>query len=195
MSDELTSRIGNTLKTLRHEKGWSLTRASEETRVSKAMLGQIERGESSPTVATLWKIATGMNVAFSTFIEPTLAQENVTYRSGAGVAFRENKAGMHVVPLFPFDEKLRFDMLVIELAAGASSASSAHENGVIEHIIVLEGQLDITVDGQTHRLSVGDALRFAADREHRYHNPAATTARFHDLIHYPDKNNALQAEM
>ncbi|GKV76259.1 helix-turn-helix domain-containing protein [Pectobacterium brasiliense] len=187
MSDELTRRIGNTLKTLRQEKVWSLTRAAEETGVSKAMLGQIERGESSPTVATLWKIATGMNVAFSTFIEPTLADEDVTYRSGAGSAFRENEAGMHVVPLFPFDEKLRFDMLIIELAAGASSTSSAHENGVIEHIIVLEGQLEMTVDGQTHLLSAGDALRFAADREHRYHNPADTTARFHDLIHYPDK--------
>ncbi|MEQ9852148.1 MULTISPECIES: helix-turn-helix domain-containing protein [Pectobacterium] len=188
MSDELTHRIGNTLKTLRQEKGWSLTRASEETGVSKAMLGQIERGESSPTVATLWKIATGLNVAFSTFIQPTLAEEDVAYRSVASSAFREREAGMHVVPIFPFDKKLRFDMFVIELAAGASSTSSAHESGVIEHIIVLEGQLEMTVDGQTQLLSAGDGLRFAADREHRYHNPADTTVRFHDLIHYPDKN-------
>ncbi|MGI8466613.1 helix-turn-helix domain-containing protein [Pectobacterium punjabense] len=188
MSDELTCRIGDTLKALRQEKNWSLTRAAEETGVSKAMLGQIERGESSPTVAILWKIATGLNVAFSTFIEPTLTDEDVTYRSGAGSTFRENAAGMRAVPLFPYDEKLHFDMLVIELAAGASSTSSPHENGVIEHIIVLEGQLEMTVDGQTHLLSTGDALRFAADREHSYHNPTNTTARFHDLIHYPDKN-------
>ncbi|RYC40537.1 helix-turn-helix domain-containing protein [Pectobacterium zantedeschiae] len=188
MSDELTSRIGDTLKALRKGKGWSLTRAAAATGVSKAMLGQIERGESSPTVATLWKIATGMNVAFSTFIEPTLADEDVTYRSGTGSTFRENKAGMYVVPLFPFDEKLRFDVFAIELAAGASSTSSPHESGVIEHIIVLEGQLEITVDGQTRLLSAGDALRFVADREHRYHNPTDTTVRFHDLIHYPDKN-------
>ncbi|WP_225086346.1 XRE family transcriptional regulator [Pectobacterium colocasium] len=190
MSDELTRRIGKTLKILRKDKNWSLTRTSEETGVSKAMLGQIERGESSPTVATLWKIATGMNVAFSTFIEPTLAAEDVTYRSGTGSAFRESEVGMHVVPLFPFDEKLRFDLLVIELAAGASSTSSAHENGVIEHIIVLDGQLEMTIDGQTHSLSAGDALRFAADREHRYYNPTATTARFHDLIHYPAKTKS-----
>ncbi|BES87002.1 XRE family transcriptional regulator [Pectobacterium araliae] len=185
MSDELTCRIGATLKALRQERNWSLTRATEETGVSKAMLGQIERGESSPTVAILWKIATGMNVAFSAFIESTLTDEDVTYRAGS--TFRENEAGMRAAPLFPYDEKLRFDMLVIELAAGASSTSSPHEDGVIEHIIVLEGQLEMTVDGQTHLLSAGDALRFAADREHRYHNPADTTVRFHDLIHYPAK--------
>lgn len=38
------------------------------TGVSKAMLGQIERGESSPTVTTLWKIATGLQVSFSSLL-------------------------------------------------------------------------------------------------------------------------------
>ncbi|MBN3079001.1 helix-turn-helix transcriptional regulator, partial [Pectobacterium brasiliense] len=87
MTDELTRRIGHTLKTLRREKGRSLTRAAEETGESKAMHGQIERGESSPTDATLRKIETGKNVEFSTLIEPTLAEEDVTYRSGAGSEF------------------------------------------------------------------------------------------------------------
>ena len=46
--------ISLTLKELRRKKGWSLDKAAEKTGVSKAMLGQIERGESSPTIATLW---------------------------------------------------------------------------------------------------------------------------------------------
>jgi transcriptional regulator with XRE-family HTH domain len=56
---ELAGHLAHTLRTLRAQRGWSLTQAAEYTGVSKAMLGQIERGESSPTVATLWKIATG----------------------------------------------------------------------------------------------------------------------------------------
>ena len=64
----IAQHLAATLKTLRQQRGWSLSRLAEETGVSKAMLGQIERNESSPTVATLWKIATGLNVAFSTFI-------------------------------------------------------------------------------------------------------------------------------
>ncbi|PQV67539.1 helix-turn-helix domain-containing protein, partial [Cronobacter sakazakii] len=55
---------------LRQQKNWSLTQAAQETGVSKAMLGQIERNDSSPTVATLGKIATGFNVPFSAFITP-----------------------------------------------------------------------------------------------------------------------------
>ena len=55
---DITAHLAQTLKALRQQKNWSLTQAAQETGVSKAMLGQIERNESSPTVATLWKIAT-----------------------------------------------------------------------------------------------------------------------------------------
>src|SRR6476659_6616138 len=68
--------IARTLKALRQERGWSLDKTAEETGVSKAMLGQIEREESSPTIATLWKIASGFNVSFSSFIEDTTSEFN-----------------------------------------------------------------------------------------------------------------------
>lgn len=68
--ENLARFLSTTLKQLRQQRGWSLSRLAEATGVSKAMLGQIERNESSPTVATLWKIATGLNVPFSTFISP-----------------------------------------------------------------------------------------------------------------------------
>ncbi len=64
---DLPQYLSATLKTLRQSRGWSLSRLATETGVSKAMLGQIERNEASPTVATLWKIATGLNVPLSTF--------------------------------------------------------------------------------------------------------------------------------
>jgi transcriptional regulator with XRE-family HTH domain len=51
------------------QRSWSLDVTSQKTGVSKAMLGQIERGESSPTIATLWKIASGFDVLFSSFVE------------------------------------------------------------------------------------------------------------------------------
>jgi transcriptional regulator with XRE-family HTH domain len=89
---DLTHYLASTLKiSVRHAAGASrvwLTR-----RVSKAMLGQIERNESSPTVATLWKIATGLNVPFSSFIAPS---ESETPHS-----FDPQQQAMVVTPLFP----------------------------------------------------------------------------------------------
>ncbi|MFK8258360.1 helix-turn-helix domain-containing protein [Erwinia sp. AnSW2-5] len=183
--DSLQHHLAHTLKTQRSARGWSLTQAAEATGVSKAMLGQIERAESSPTVATLWKIATGFNLPFSVFIEPPAVDSATPRRQQQGYSAFDS--AMQVFPLFPFDAALNFEMLVIELAAGASSASAAHERGVIEHVIVIEGELELQVEGQWQRLAAGEGVRFQADCAHAYRNAGTKPVRFHDLIHYPPR--------
>ena len=69
--DNLNHMIGNRLREIRMKRGLSLDEVSRLTGVSKAMLGQIERAKSVPTVSTLWKIATGLKVSFSLFMEET----------------------------------------------------------------------------------------------------------------------------
>jgi len=173
---------GRLLKTLRQARGWSLTEAAAQTGVSKAMLGQVERGESSPTVATLWKIATGFNVPFSYFIADP-SPGGALLRS---VGLQQPQgATMQASPLFPFDSQLGFDLLVVELAANALSHSSAHEGGVIEHVIVIEGELLLATDAQWHTLKAGEGLRFQADIPHSYRNDGKEPVRFYSLIHYP----------
>ncbi len=138
---ELAGHLAHTLRTLRAQRGWSLTQAAEYTGVSKAMLGQIERGESSPTVATLWKIATGFNVAFSAFLEalPAAAGDAAPLRRSAGVRSGQRRYARGAA--VSYDRQLGFDMFVIDLAPGALSESSPHEPGVIEHVIVISGRL------------------------------------------------------
>ncbi len=169
--------LATMLKNIRHTKGLSLSQAAEQTGVSKAMLGQIERNESSPTVATLWKIATGFNVPFSIFLAPASPPQQPLYSAPL--------QDMQVEPLFPFDAELRFDHLSIKLIPGALSESSAHDTGVIEHVVVISGILDLQLEGIWHTLQAGDRRRFAGDRAHSYRNSQAEEVHFHSLIHYP----------
>lgn len=176
---------GFTLKALRQSRGWSLAQAAEETGVSKAMLGQIERNESSPTVATLWKIATGFNVPFSLFIPTERPCESATMLRSGRTRWPQTQDSMQVTPLFPYDPQFRFDMLAIELASGALSNSSPHDLGVIEHVVITEGELQLAVDGKWHTLIAGEGLRFQADCPHSYRNDGEQPVKFHCLIHYP----------
>ncbi|MFC0267120.1 helix-turn-helix domain-containing protein [Kushneria aurantia] len=178
--DAKLAAIGRHLKRLRGERGWSLDRTAQACGVSKAMLGQIERSESTPTVATLWKIASGLQVPLSYFLLPSGVE---THHAAPGV-YRDT-AGMRVEPLFAFDPALGFEMYAVELEPGAVSESAPHAAGVIEHVVVIEGSMELVVDGTRHPLHSGDALRFPADQPHAYRNPASGVARFHDLIHYP----------
>ncbi|OBX36744.1 helix-turn-helix domain-containing protein [Halomonas elongata] len=182
--EDISRHIAVTLRALREQRGWSLDRTARETGVSKAMLGQIERGESSPTVATLWKLASGFRVSFSGLLGGGSAPSE-RVRHGAETVWGEDAAGMQVEPLFPFDPLLGFELFVITLAPGAISESAPHAPGVVEHLVVIEGALEMRLDDDWQRLETGEGLRFAADRPHAYRNAVTTPTRFHNVIHYP----------
>lgn len=185
----LNKHISLILKELRKKKAWSLDRAAKETGVSKAMLGQIERGESSPTIATLWKIASGFNTSFSSFIENlNLNFEEPIYRAGEAKQIHPAEK-IRVMPLFPFDPQLNFEVFMIELLPGCEHLSPPHQEGVIEHVIIIEGTLEVLVNNSWKTLHKDEGLRFQADQPHGYRNiPAypqhAKMARFYDIVHY-----------
>ena len=178
--------LSTMLRALRHQRGWSLDRAAQESGVSKAMLGQIERGESSPTIATLWKIASGFHTSLSTFLEPLPAASAAGFvqRSAAAVRSQPASDGMLVAPLFPFEPRFGFELFELTLLPGYERRSEAHEAGVTEHVIVLRGPMEVLVDGQWQALDEGDAVRFLGDCAHGYRNRGTEPAVFHNLIHY-----------
>ncbi len=184
---DIYKHISLTLKTLRSERGWSLDKAAAETGVSKAMLGQIEREESSPTIATLWKIASGFHTPFSSFIEDinTNSSEPV-YRAGQAQPIHPTDDKIRVMPLFPFDSQLNFEIFIIELLPGCEHLSPPHKHGVIEHIIVVDGKMEVLVNGIWQSLSKGEGLRFNANQPHGYRNTTSEIICFHDVIHYPN---------
>lgn len=186
---DISKKISMSLKALRCERGWSLDKAAEKTGVSKAMLGQIEREESSPTIATLWKIASGFQTSFTSFIEDITTDLNQPiHRAGQKWHLHPHDKKIRVTALFPFDSQLNFEMFVIELLPGCEHLSPPHEQGVIEHIIVVEGQIEVLVNGIWELLRKGEGLRFNANQSHGYRNTTSAIVRFHDIIHYPNNS-------
>lgn len=183
---ESTAHLAAVLRAKRHDYGWSLDRAAQQTGVSKAMLGQIERGESSPTVATLWKIATGFHASLSSFLEPVprATDTGLVYRSSGAIRSQPGAEGMLVAPLFPYEPRFGFELFELTLLPGYERYSEPHEGGVTEHVIVLRGSMEVLVEGRWIPLAEGQAVRFAADRAHGYRNTGARAAVFHNLIHY-----------
>ncbi len=183
---EANQYLSATLRAMRRERGWSLDRAAQQTGVSKAMLGQIERGESSPTIATLWKIASGFHTSLSSFLEPVppASSAGVVFRRADAIRSQPGSGGMLVAPLFPYEPRFGFEVFELTLLPGYERLSDAHEAGVSEHVIVVRGHMEVLVEGQWIALAEGSAVRFSADRPHGYRNTTAAPAVFHNLIHY-----------
>lgn len=67
-------KVGQNLRKIRNDLGLSLDKTYKLTGVSKPMLGQVERWESSPTISTLWKISSGLKVNFTSLLDDNFGE-------------------------------------------------------------------------------------------------------------------------
>lgn len=177
--------ISKNINNVRRRRGLSLDKVSELTGVSKAMLGQVERGESTPTVNVLWKIATGLKVSFSSLLA-NREEDNATLvlrRSEINPVNEEN-GQMRIYPQFIFDSNRGFEVFIIELEPGCSHRSDPHDEGVEEYISLIEGELEITLGEETFVLNQGDAIRYMANKKHIYRNLTDKLISFYHIIYY-----------
>lgn len=179
---DLSNTISINLALLRRQKGLSLDRLAEISGVSKAMIGQIERGDSNPTVNTLWKIAAALHVPLSRLTGEADASVRVVQLQEASPVKSAN--GMLVFSVFPFDHQWHFEIFQVQLASTCHHQSDPHEIGSVEHVLLERGALEIAIDSKIYLLTAGDAIRFPADRPHAYRNTGNTVAIWKNLIHY-----------
>jgi len=175
--------IGNKLKDIRNKRKLSLDEVTKLTGVSKAMLGQIERGQSNPTVSTLWKIATGLKVSFSLFIDENQDDLKVIDQNDISPIIEDNNR-MKLYPIFPFDANKGFEIFTIELEPDCNHISTPHNDGVEEYIIVTEGQIEININDKKFILKKGNSIRFMANSPHSYKNISQERSVFQNIILY-----------
>ncbi|WP_261130068.1 helix-turn-helix domain-containing protein [Bacillus sp. Marseille-Q3570] len=183
MSHEINHMIGKKIKMIRADRKLSLDELSKLTNVSKAMLGQIERGTSSPTVSTLWKIASGLGVSFSSFVEedaPTFSKVRIDDVE----PLLEDDGRYLVHTLFPTEPNRNFEAYAVTLKPGCSYTSPAHGSGVEEYLFVHKGELNVLIGDSAHSLKTGEAIRFSADYEHTYENTSSKRCELYLIIHY-----------
>ena len=177
--------IGKRLKKTRQNRNMTLDELAEGTGVSKPMLGQIERGQSSPTVTTLWKIATGMKIPFSSFLQEQGAEYTVVDLQERDVLIEENGA-MKVYTLFAFDPIRSCEAFYIEFESGCRHKSDKHNDGVEEYIFVTHGKLDMVLNETKITLREKQAVRFEANIPHSYVNFYKDTCTIYNFIFYKE---------
>jgi XRE family transcriptional regulator, regulator of sulfur utilization len=181
--EEITDLVAQNLRRIRVEKKLSLEKLAELTGVSKSMLGQIERGDSSPTIATVWKIANGLKVSFTSLLNAPQSDPTVIRRSEIHPMLEDN-GKYRLYPCFPIEDGRRFEVYTIEIEQGGRLSAEAHPEGTQEFLTVFLGEITVQVGDQEYQVSKDDAIRFRADRPHAYHNSGVGLAKINLVIHY-----------
>jgi transcriptional regulator with XRE-family HTH domain len=181
--ENLNNVIANNLKRLREERKLSLDKVAELTGVSKSMLGQIERGDSNPTITTVWKIANGLRISFTTLMNIPHSDTVVIEQKDIEPLIEDN-GKYRLYPFFPYEDGRRFEMYSIEIDKGGYLSAEAHGEGTQEFITVFDGELTIRVLEEEFIVTMGNSIKFKADKPHVYHNSGTQLTRVSMVIYY-----------
>ena len=178
--------MANNLKMIRKEKKLSLDKVARLTGISKSMLGQIERKETNPTITTVWKIANGLKISFTSLIKEKENTTQVISKEHINPLIEDDNR-FRLYPIFPFNENTSFEIYIVELEPGAILEAEGHGRGALEYITVFEGCLTIQVDDKKYELPQGNAIKFDANKPHIYENRSESLAILNMTIYYSEK--------
>lgn len=182
VDDRLAARLG----TLRTEHGWSLDELSRRAGVSRSTLSRLERGELSPTTAALGRLCTVYGRTMSRLLMEVEAEPPQLVPSARQPVWRDEEAGFVRRSVSPPHPGLRAEVVESTLDAGAGIAyEDAPVPGVEQHVWVLEGTVEITVDDTPHTLREGDCLRFRLRGPSHFRCPGPERVRYALMIVLP----------
>lgn len=166
---QLDKNIAENLKRIRKSRNMSLDMLAEKTGVSKSMLGQIERGESNPTVATIAKIVDGIKVSFEELIYQKT--ESVLIIDNNKLPIYKSQDGAYQIrAIFPYERHRNFEVYEAKIEPGEDCDCFVKDKGVCEYIMVVQGMLTLETEEGTYEVASNHAIRLDALKRHSYHN-------------------------
>lgn len=172
-------RIAQRLRALRAERQWSLEELAGRSEVSRATLSRIENAEVSPTASVLGKLCAAYGMTMSRLMlmveedfVPLVRRDEQTVWADAETGFRRRSVS-------PPARNLAGETLECELRPGTRLAYDAPPRpGLEHHLVLIDGRLELTVEGRTHRLEPGDCLRYQLFGSSLFVTPEDTGARY-----------------
>ena len=179
MTEKLDKTIGSRLKELRVNAGLSLNELAARSGVSRAMIGRIERAESSATAALLGKLCAGLDITLSAVIGLSDRPPERLSRKADQPVWRDPETGYHRRHASAQNAASGIEIMVVDLPAGARvSYSPWGRRAYTQQLLLLAGQLTVFVGEKRFDLAEGDCLDFDVTRPVSFENSGKTLANY-----------------
>lgn len=172
-------RLAQRLADLRLERGWSLETLAELTGISRASLSRIERGETSPTAALMNRLCIAYGLTMSRLLSEVEEQGPQHLRAAAQTVWQDRENGYHRRSVSPPATPFHAELVEGRLQSGALIEYDAPPvEGIEQHIWMLAGVLEFSMNDEQWRLEAGDCLRFHLFGRSSFHAPEAEGAHY-----------------
>lgn len=157
----LDDRIASGLKTLRTNRGWSLDELSKRCNVSRATLSRLEKGEVSPTATVLGKLCSAHALTMSRLMAMVETEFDPFVPRSSQIVWQDPETGFRRRSVSPPAETLAGEIIECEIPPGTRiEYAGPSRPGLEHHLMLVQGRLAMTVDGQSFQLRKGDCLRY-----------------------------------
>ena len=172
MEEKAPLHIGKNIKTIREKHHITQSILAEKCGVSKNMLIQIESEQVNPTIATVWKIARGLDVDVDSLLtgQEHLRRTFFFFCKEDITRLETDEEGVHIKVLSPLSMAEDLEMYILIFQAGQSLPSSGHAARTKEFLTVLKGAIRVKAGENEAELSEGDFIQYHADVEHTIEN-------------------------
>lgn len=163
--------LGEAIQRARESQKLTLAESARRSQVSIGMLSQVERGQVNPSFVTMTKVAKGLGVPLTHFLDGQgrpVKRRVVGPRERKLLAFPE--IGLSYQLLTP-DLSGQLELLLIEVAPGLSTKSRPFRHAGEEAGLLLRGTLEVHLGDQVETMNAGDSIAYSSDTPHWYRNP------------------------
>jgi transcriptional regulator with XRE-family HTH domain len=184
--DETTLSVANQIRLLRNRRNLTQRELAEASGLSRNTLSLLERGQTSPTISTLKRLAIALDVDINAFFNTSDAESIVFTKRGqrknlqlSEVLMADLGVGLHDQLVTP---------LILRLNPGARSGTALSHDGQ-DFVYCVKGEILYTVNGRAFVLEAGDSLLFDAHLPHRFQNPSGMESEVLVVLSTPHDGN------
>lgn len=159
------------LRELREGRGISMRTLATKSGLSANALSMIERGKTSPSVSTLYKLADALGISITAFFGVETEKKKIVFlKSDERTRMSFTRGVFEALGGEQFTGRMEPFMLTLESGASCGPHGMVHTGH--EFIFCLRGQLDYFVEKEIFHLEAGDSLLFSSQLSHRWRNPS-----------------------
>jgi transcriptional regulator with XRE-family HTH domain len=175
----INSNIARHVRTLRSGNGWTLDELARHSGVSRASLSRIENAEVSPTAEVLGSICAAFGITLSRLMLMAEEQATALVKPDQQPVWSDPETGFRRRAVSPPAAGLMGEVLECELKpATRISYERPPRAGLEHHLVLLEGELALTIEGAQHVLKAGDTLRYQLHGASLFETPPHAGARY-----------------
>ncbi|MGL4489995.1 MAG: helix-turn-helix domain-containing protein [Rhizobiaceae bacterium] len=172
--------LATRIKSARTSRGWTLEQFTESSGVSRAMISKIERGEVSPTAATLARLASGLGVSVASLFANATESPSPLSPAASQSIWTDPETGYIRRNVSPSAAQGAAEIVDVTFPPGERVVmeNARGWDGLAQQVWVLDGQMEMTVGDATTLLAKGDCLFMRLDKPLIFHNPGKAPARY-----------------